>query len=102
MSQVTVATMTCVRRLALCERRLHEPGSGRILQVNTTGPALQFYDGHLLDGKTTGVLGGIFDRDAGCVSRPSTIPAPASRAFPFCRTAADRALSLDHEVGVSH
>jgi aldose 1-epimerase len=44
---------------------LHEPGSGRVLYVSTTEPGLQFYDGHLLDGTTTGAHGLSFGRYAG-------------------------------------
>lgn len=41
----------------------------RVLQVSTTEPGLQFYDGHLIDGATTGVHGRVFDCYAGLRSR---------------------------------
>lgn len=36
---------------------VHEPGSGRILEVLTTEPGLQFYSGNFLDGSLTGKSG---------------------------------------------
>ena len=34
--------------------RLYDPGSGRVLEVQTTQPGLQFYSGNFLDGKSKG------------------------------------------------
>jgi len=80
---------------------LHEPRSGRVLEVSTTEPGLQFYDGHLLDRATTDAHGCVFDRYAP-VSRDSARSGlPSSPAFPLRRTAAHRTVSLDDEVGVS-
>jgi aldose 1-epimerase len=62
---------------------LHEPRSGRALQVSTTEPGLQFYDGHLLDGATTGVHGRVFDRYAGlCLETQHYPDSPHHAHFP--------------------
>ncbi|MGH8021620.1 MAG: aldose epimerase family protein, partial [Opitutaceae bacterium] len=37
--------------------RVHEPDSGRVLEVLTTEPAIQFYSGNFLDGTLTGKSG---------------------------------------------
>lgn len=37
--------------------RVHEPRSGRILEVLTTEPGLQFYSGNFLDGTLAGSAG---------------------------------------------
>ena len=37
--------------------RLEEPGSGRVLEVQTTEPGLQLYSGNFLDGSLTGTSG---------------------------------------------
>ncbi len=37
--------------------RIHEPHSGRVLEVSTTQPGLQFYTGNHLDGSVTGKAG---------------------------------------------
>lgn len=62
---------------------LHEPRSGRVLQGSTTEPGLQFYDGHLLDGATTGVHGRVFDKYAGLCLEPQHYPdSPHHAHFP--------------------
>jgi aldose 1-epimerase len=37
--------------------RLEEPGSGRVMEIDTTEPGLQFYSGNFLDGSLPGVAG---------------------------------------------
>ena len=62
---------------------LHEPGSGRVLHVSTTEPGLQFYDGHLLDGTTTGDHGLPFGRYAGlCLETQHYPDSPHHPHFP--------------------
>ena len=36
---------------------MEEPNSGRVLEVLTTQPGIQFYSGNFLDGKTVGIGG---------------------------------------------
>jgi aldose 1-epimerase len=42
--------------------RVHEPTSGRILEVWTTQPGVQFYTGNFLDGTITGKQGHVYKR----------------------------------------
>lgn len=40
--------------------RVYEPTSGRVLEVHTTEPGLQFYSGNFLDGTLTGKMGRVY------------------------------------------
>jgi len=40
--------------------RVHEPKSGRVMEVYTTEPGIQFYTGNFLDGTLTGVGGVVY------------------------------------------
>ena len=42
--------------------RVHEPASGRVLEVLTTQPGLQFYTGNFLDGTLTGKGGKVYQQ----------------------------------------
>jgi aldose 1-epimerase len=50
-------------QLALAAR-VHEPKSGRTLEVLTTQPGVQFYSGNFLDGKVHGI-GGAYPKHGG-------------------------------------
>ena len=45
--------------------RVHEPSTGRILEVHTTEPAVQFYSGNFLDGTLTGKQCRVYKRRRG-------------------------------------
>ncbi len=45
--------------------RVREPGSGRVLEVLTTEPAVQFYTGNFLNGSVTGKGGTAYGRHSG-------------------------------------
>jgi len=45
--------------------RVHEPTTGRVLEVHTTEPGVQFYTGNYLDGSYTGKKGLPYGRHAG-------------------------------------
>jgi aldose 1-epimerase len=45
--------------------RVYEPKSGRVMEVLTTEPGLQFYSGNFLDGSITGKRGAIYNKHAG-------------------------------------
>jgi aldose 1-epimerase len=45
--------------------RVHEPKSGRVLEVFTTEPGVQFYSGNFLDGKLTGKGGVVYRKHQG-------------------------------------
>ncbi len=45
--------------------RVYEPRSGRIMEVRTTEPAVQFYTGNFLDGSLTGKGGVVYRKQTG-------------------------------------
>ncbi len=62
---------------------VHEPVSGRILEVLTTEPGLQFYSGNFLDGKLTGKSGGSYlYRDAFCLESQHFPDSINQQSFP--------------------
>ncbi|WP_274362153.1 aldose epimerase family protein [Paenibacillus thermotolerans] len=44
---------------------LYEPGSGRVMEVFTTKPGVQFYSGNFLDGSETGKDGAVYGKRSG-------------------------------------
>lgn len=63
--------------------RVHDPRSGRVMELCTTEPGLQFYSGNFLDGSLTGKGGAIYRRGAGLCLEPQHFPnAPNEPAFP--------------------
>jgi aldose 1-epimerase len=44
--------------------RVHEPKSGRVMEVRTTEPGVQFYTGNFLDGKDKGKGGAVYKKHA--------------------------------------
>lgn len=63
--------------------RVFEPGRGRIMEVWTTEPALQFYSGNFLDGSITGKGGCAYARRSGFCMEPQHYPdSPNKPAFP--------------------
>jgi aldose 1-epimerase len=54
--------------------RVEEPSSGRVLELRTTEPGLQFFTGNRLNGKFTGVGGVVYDRHAGFCLEPQHFP----------------------------
>jgi len=66
--------------------RLSAPGGGRMLEISTNQPGLQFYDGHVLDGSVTGREGRSYGPRAGLCLEPQNFPdAPNHPSFPSCR-----------------
>jgi aldose 1-epimerase len=45
--------------------RAFEPQSGRVLEVHTTEPGVQFYTGNFLDGSITGKNGHVYHQHTG-------------------------------------
>jgi aldose 1-epimerase len=52
---------------------LHDPGSGRTMEIRTTQPGMQFYSGNLLDGRLSGI-GGPYGRHGALVFEPQHFP----------------------------
>ncbi|MGO9084992.1 MAG: aldose epimerase family protein [Candidatus Sulfotelmatobacter sp.] len=63
--------------------RVYEPTSGRVLEVSTTQPAVQFYTGNFLDGTVTGKHGHIYKRRYGlCLETQHYPDSPNHPDFP--------------------
>lgn len=62
--------------------RVKSPASGRVLEILTTQPGLQFYTGNNLDGSAAG-RGGLYRQSAGLAFEPQGFPdAPNQPNFP--------------------
>jgi aldose 1-epimerase len=63
--------------------RVREPASGRVLEVLTTEPAVQFYIGNFLDGSLTGKGGKVYGRRYGfCLETQHYPDSPNQPSFP--------------------
>ncbi|MBU3666794.1 MAG: hypothetical protein FGM15_13100 [Chthoniobacterales bacterium] len=63
--------------------RLSDPRSGRMLEISTNQPGIQFYDGSFLDGSVTGHAGRNYGPRAGLCLEPQNFPdAPNHPTFP--------------------
>jgi aldose 1-epimerase len=63
--------------------RVYEPTSGRVLEVLSTEPAVQFYSGNGLDGTLTGKGGQVYQRYTGFCLEPQHYPdSPNHPSFP--------------------
>jgi aldose 1-epimerase len=70
------------RGLALAAR-VSEPSSGRVLEVHTTEPGVQFYTGNFLDGSITGKGGRVYARRTGfCLETQHFPDSPNQPSFP--------------------
>ena len=63
--------------------RVHEPKSGRVMEVLTTQPGLQFYSGNFLDGRIIGKSGRAYVKHSGCCFEAQHFPdSPNHPNFP--------------------
>ena len=63
--------------------RLYESTSGRMLEIHTTEPGIQFYSGNFLDGSLTGKGGMVYHKYTGLCLEPQHFPdAPNHANFP--------------------
>jgi aldose 1-epimerase len=63
--------------------RVYEPTTGRVLEVWSTEPGLQFYTGNFLDGKITGKGGWVYQfRNAFCMEPQHYPNSPNQPDFP--------------------
>lgn len=66
--------------------RLEDPGSGRVMELWTTAPGVQFYSGNFLDGTVTGKMGHAYRQGDGLCLEPQTFPdSPNRDDFPSPR-----------------
>jgi aldose 1-epimerase len=54
--------------------RLYDPGSGRVLEILTTQPGMQFYSGNFLDGSFAGKGGMVYNKYAALCLEPQHFP----------------------------
>ena len=63
--------------------RVHEPTSGRVMEVYSTEPGVQFYSGNFLDGSITGKSGHVYARRTGfCLETQHYPDSPNKPEFP--------------------
>ena len=62
--------------------KVEDPASGRVLQVYTDQPGIQFYTGNFLDGTVTGVGGPFIHRGALCLETQHYPDSPNHSNFP--------------------
>jgi aldose 1-epimerase len=63
--------------------RVHEPTTGRVMEVTTTEPAVQFYSGNFLDGTITGKGGHVYEHRSGfCLETQHYPDSPNQPDFP--------------------
>jgi aldose 1-epimerase len=63
--------------------RVYDPASGRVLKVDTTEPAIQFYSGNFLDGSLMGKSGVVYVKRSGlCLETQGFPDAPNRPNFP--------------------
>ncbi len=71
-----------VGEMKLCAR-VREPGSGRVMEIHTTEPGVQFYTGNFLDGSIIGKEGKAYDKHAGfCLETQHYPDSPNKPDFP--------------------
>lgn len=61
------------RKLTFCAR-VEDPNSGRVMEISTTEPGLQFFSGNRLDGRFTGVGGVEYIQYGGLCLEPQHFP----------------------------
>ena len=63
--------------------KLHDPETGRTMEISTNQPAIQFYGGNVLDGTVTGKGGVVYQkRTALCLETENFPDAPNKENFP--------------------
>jgi aldose 1-epimerase len=63
--------------------RVYEPTTGRLMEVSTTQPGIQFYSGNMLDGSLTGKGGQVYARHSGlCLETQHFPDSPNQPRFP--------------------
>jgi aldose 1-epimerase len=65
--------------------KVKHPGSGRVMEISTTEPGLQFYTGNFLDGTLTGKGGVAYEKNFALCLEAQTYPdTPNKPNFPSC------------------
>lgn len=81
--------------------RLVDPVSGRVLEISTNQPGIQFYDGKYLDDSASGNTGSTFGPRAGLCLEPQNFPdAPNHPNFPNLPSQTRRSVHQPHRLQV--
>jgi aldose 1-epimerase len=68
--------------LAICAK-VYEPTSGRVMEIHTIEPGVQFYTGNFLDGSITGKAGKVYNKHYGfCLETQHFPDSPNKPEFP--------------------
>lgn len=63
--------------------RVHDPKSGRVMEISSNQPAVQFYGGNFLDGTATGKGGAVYGHRTGfCLETEGFPNSPNQASFP--------------------
>jgi len=63
--------------------KVYEPTSGRVMEIHTTEPGVQFYSGNFLDGSITGKSGKVYNKHYGfCLETQHFPDSPNKPLFP--------------------
>ena len=63
--------------------KVHEPTSGRVMEIHTTQPGVQFYTGNFLDGSVIGKAGKVYQKNYGfCLETQHFPDSPNKPDFP--------------------
>ena len=63
--------------------RVREAGTGRVMEVRSTEPGVQFYTGNFLDGSITGKAGHVYGKRTGfCLETQHFPDSPNQPSFP--------------------
>jgi len=63
--------------------KVHEPTSGRVMEIHTDQPGVQFYTGNFLDGSITGKAGKVYQKNYGfCLETQHFPDSPNKPDFP--------------------
>ena len=60
--------------------RVEDPGSGRVLEMLSTAPGLQFYSGNFLDGSVVGKMSHVYRQGDGLALEPQVFPDTPNRS----------------------
>ena len=82
-------------------RRLTEPFNGRVMEVWTTEPGVQFYTGNFLDGTLTGKSGKPYPRRSGfCLETQHYPDSPNQPSFPTTTLQERRYVQIDNDLSL--
>ncbi len=80
--------------------RLQDPGSGRVLEIYSNQPGIQFYSGNFLDGTMTGKGGAIYRMGDALCLEPQVFPdTPNKPEFGTAELTRDKSTKIASSIG---